>query len=83
MQKIPFDKCKFRVITIEHDAYRFGDTYRIPEREFLYKHGYILVTSNVNSNGHVYEDWWVHPELVKLNQYINFVCNGKEYSDII
>jgi hypothetical protein len=83
LKKIPFDKYVFKVITIEHDAYRFGDLYRVPEREFLHGHGYILVASNVKSNGCVYEDWWVHPQYVKLHQYINYVCDNKEYSDII
>ena len=66
LHKIPFDRYKFRVITIEHDAYRFGDEYRLPEREFLHNYGYVLVASNVKSNGFAYEDWWVHPELVMI-----------------
>lgn len=83
LQKIPFDRYKFKVITIEHDAYRFGDKYREPEREFLYGRGYILVAGNVKSKGCAFEDWWVHPQLVNLNQYIKYVTTDKEYLDVI
>lgn len=83
LKRIPFDKYTFRVITIEHDAYIYGDKYRVPERDFLHEFGYILVASNVKSHGCVYEDWWVHPRLVNLSQYINFISNEKEFSDII
>jgi hypothetical protein len=70
---LPFDKYRFKVITIEHDAYLYGDTYRAEQREVLEAHGYRLVCSNilVPNPGHQgydgftpcpFEDWWVHPD---------------------
>lgn len=52
----------FKVITIEHDFYRFGDMYKSKEREILKKHGYQLVCADVCSNGSSFEDWWIHPK---------------------
>jgi hypothetical protein len=68
---LPFDKYKFRVITIEHDAYLHGDKYRAEQRKVLEERGYKLACSNilVPTPGHSgwngepcpFEDWWVHP----------------------
>lgn len=70
---LPFDEYRFRAITIEHDAYLYGDQYRAEQRKILEGHGYRLVCSNiiVPNPGHQgydgispcpFEDWWVHPE---------------------
>lgn len=69
---LPLNEYRFRVITIEHDAYIHGDTYRKYQREILKKHGYKLVCSNVvvpnpQHQGYdgfsacPFEDWWVDP----------------------
>lgn len=81
LKLIPFDKYKFRVITIEHDFYIHGDLYRKQEREFLTKHGYQLLCGNVKNSGNIYEDWWVHPELVSDYQHLK--SDEFEYTDII
>lgn len=70
---LPFDEYRFKAITIEHDAYLYGDEYRAEQREVLSGHGYRMVCSNiiVPSPGHQgydgfspcpFEDWWVHPD---------------------
>lgn len=69
---LPFDKYKFKVITIEHDAYLHGDKYREEQRNILEELGYKLACSNilVPTPGHSgwngepcpFEDWWVYPE---------------------
>ena len=45
--------------TVEHDAYRFGDTLRSKERQIMKEFGYTLVRENVKSRGCEYEDWYV------------------------
>ena len=57
----------FKIITIEHDAYRFGDTYRIKEREILNHYGYELLFANVTFQGSEFEDWWIHPDYFDKN----------------
>jgi hypothetical protein len=65
LKKIPFERYKFKVITIEHDAYRFGDIYRNLEREFLQQRGYRLMVRNILDWVGQFEDWWVHESLLK------------------
>jgi hypothetical protein len=59
---------KFHCACVEHDAYRFGDTLRVQERNLLRNHGYVMVAKNV-CGGNMdfpdgcphfpYEDWWI------------------------
>jgi hypothetical protein len=65
---LPLDEFRFRVITIEHDAYHLGDYYRSQQRQILEQNGYMLVCSNVfvQQNGWIkencaFEDWWIDP----------------------
>jgi hypothetical protein len=53
----------FKVITIEHDAYRYGDVYRSKEREILKAFGYHLLCADVSHIGYAFEDCWIHPNL--------------------
>lgn len=64
--KIPFHKCKFAVITFEHDHYQDEtETIRARSRAYLISLGYRLVIGNISPNKYnTFEDWWVHPELV-------------------
>ncbi len=67
LQKIPFDEHIFKVITIEHDFYRFGDVYRQKEREILESWGYHLLCPDVlihfGDKAVIFEDWWIHPSV--------------------
>lgn len=66
LKKIPFDRYKFGAVTLEHDSYRLG-TYRRDEmRTILKEHGYRLLVPNVSfTESHPYEDWFIHPDLIK------------------
>lgn len=57
----------FKVATVEHDAYRFGDELRAGERQLLTEAGYILEHADVGSPEWPFEDWWVHPSLGGLS----------------
>jgi len=61
LDKIPFDNYTFKVITIEHDFYRYGDYFRKKEREMLTAEGYYLLCPNVSIGPNAFEDWWIHP----------------------
>ena len=63
-----FDEYKFAVVTFEHDFYRgdFFDTLKISRRIFE-KRGYKRVFSNVMYKGLDFEDWYIHPDLVKID----------------
>jgi SAM-dependent methyltransferase len=63
---IPFETIKFAVITFEHDHYtNKDDSYRQKARDYLSRHGYVLVAGNIAPDDvRPYEDWFVHPDLV-------------------
>lgn len=68
LNKLPLDEYRFRVITIEHDSYLYGDIYKKPQREILVKNGYLLICADVfvqqsgfNRENCSFEDWWIDP----------------------
>ena len=66
LQRVPWDRYKFRLITFEHDCYAEGPKIKNASREFLWSQGYQLVANNISEMGIAtdYEDWWAHPDLV-------------------
>lgn len=79
MTKIPFDKYKFAVITFEHDYYAdCTKLYKDLSRKFLISKGYVLVGSGISPmEGASFEDWWVHPDLVR-HDIIDMFKNNEE-----
>lgn len=80
--KIPFDRVKFGVITYEHDYYNDKTKlYRKKSRDYLKKMGYKLLAGNIspNNTNMPYEDWWIHPDLIKEEIYSLFIEKEKEY----
>lgn len=74
---------EFKIITIEHDAYRYGDVYRNKERDVLLRLGYHLLCADVCHNSYSFEDWWINPnffepsimEKISLLDLNNQDCN--------
>lgn len=63
LRAFPWDRIQFRVITIEHDAYRTGQEPRDEIRDTLTLRGYVLARANVKTDwGKEFEDWFIHPE---------------------
>ncbi|EKE07733.1 MAG: hypothetical protein ACD_17C00542G0004 [uncultured bacterium] len=84
LKKIPFDRYIFKVITIEHDFYRYGDIYREGEREILRSLGYHLLFSDVSFSGSSFEDWWIHPSFFPPSLFeilISLDLKGKDYQE--
>jgi hypothetical protein len=66
LSKLPHEDYRFKVITIEHDYYLYGDKYRQKQRDLLAKFNYKLICSDVLVPPHfiqkencAFEDWWV------------------------
>jgi len=86
--KLPFDEFNFKVITIEHDFYLYGDLYQKKQREFLESKGYLLICGNVyvEQPGYYnqnlpFEDWWIYPEYFDSNlveKIKSYSCNPSE-----
>jgi hypothetical protein len=77
LDKTVFDKKRFATVTFEHDIY-MGNYFNTRERsrEIFKKHGYELVFPDVSvvfqGQDCVFEDWYVHPDLVDM-QMMNAV----------
>ncbi len=77
LKAVPFDDYKFGIITFKHDYYKSQSNVRDESRKFLEQRGYELLISDVSYNClQSFEDWWIHPEVVK--KYI-----GREKIDSI
>ena len=67
LRRLPLGPFKFRVATVEHDAYRDGGHRRMMDMaSIMYSHGYQCVgTAQMKVDGELLsiEDWWVHEEL--------------------
>lgn len=97
LRRFPFDRLRFRVMTVEHDAYRFGDGARQEMRSILASAGYELIAADVivqysddacpqavALNGLLpFEDWYVRPELVDMNIANRFRSDNRLWSDIL
>ncbi len=83
-------KHTFKIITIEHDGYLYGDEYREKQRELLNAKGYLLLCSNVmveqpGYEGKIcpFEDWWVNPEFFDNDLLEQIECESKFPSQIM
>lgn len=80
LKKIPLDKCKFAVITFEHDFYNhdekdFNQQVRDESRKYLESYGYEMVVNNISvDENHPFEDWWVHPEIINPDIISKMKC---------
>jgi hypothetical protein len=97
LRRFPFDKLRFRVMTVEHDAYRFGDGVRQEMRNILAGAGYELIAADVivhylwdecpeavALNGLLpFEDWYVRPELVDMSVANRFRSDNKLWNEIL
>ena len=82
LNKCPFDKYRFSVVTFEHDAYSSGTKFMELSRAFLVANGYQLVAKNVKCFGRDFEDWWIDPKVVPEATWSKFISDGKEFSSI-
>lgn len=72
----------FRVVTVEHDAYRFGDGPRRLIEDIMQSFGYALVCKDVcSAEGYPFEHWYVHPSRVPSG-YEQLRCEGKRWTEI-
>ena len=82
-KSLPNTIFKYKVITLEHDYYRFGESLRTEERSILNGLGYHLLCSDVTYFEHRFEDWWINPEYIDVNKFNFLQCDGFNYTYII
>ena len=75
--QIPFREFRFGVVTFEHDLYRTSNTIAKISRIKFEREGYVLVSKNVlSASGCAFEDWWVNPELIPLENYSHLISQN-------
>lgn len=79
---MPFHQHKFAVITFEHDLYANKEHLAVQDKAFCFlsEQGYLRVVKNVMSHGNAYEDWYVNPDLVPKQNYMEFL--SEEIEDV-
>jgi hypothetical protein len=89
LKNLPLSNFRFRVITIEHDYYLYGETYRAEQRNILGSNGYLLLCSDVYAEQEGYygkqcsfEDWWIDPNEFSVD-IIDKVKSSFEYPSSI
>jgi hypothetical protein len=87
---LPLNEYRFKVITIEHDGYLYGDKFRDEQRNILNSHGYLLLCSNVyveqpgyEGKQFPFEDWWVDPSEFNGELIKKIKCDNNYPSAII
>lgn len=66
MIQFPWERIRFRALTIEHDAYRFGNDRRDRMVKLLRQQGYEVLCADVCDQGMSFEIWAVDPTLVDM-----------------
>jgi hypothetical protein len=90
LQRLLVLEQRYAVITVEHDAYRFGTGNRDSQRALLKQKGYELVCSDVcigpgpgiPGQGGPFEDWWCWPPSVNMQTAEQIRCDGRLHSQI-
>ena len=89
LTRLPFLDYLFKIITIEHDAYLYGDLYKSKQKKILEGNDYFLLCENVFIEQHGYaqnspfEDWWVHPKFFNYDFLNKIKSNNLSPSNII
>jgi hypothetical protein len=85
VQHFPWSTVRFRVMTIEHDAYRVGPATRAVIRDTLAKHGYMLLAGDVCADivNKPYEDWYIDPLKVDPSVFLQYASTGLRAAEVI
>jgi|APCry1669192522_1035417.scaffolds.fasta_scaffold01682_3 Macrocin-O-methyltransferase (TylF) len=84
IENFPFHDFKFKVLTVEHDKYRFGQEVQDRMMAILTKQGYEIICKNINARpGFPFEDWYVHPDLVDMTIANKYRCDNLPWQEIV
>jgi|18_taG_2_1085343.scaffolds.fasta_scaffold69003_2 hypothetical protein len=83
LEKLPLNEYKVKVITFEHDLWRTNAQVKNKSRRIFDELGYERICGDVANKNNIYEDWYVHPELVDIQNLKNLKSNGKNWDSIL
>jgi hypothetical protein len=68
LQRIIDADVKFKIMTLEHEYFKYGDLVTYPTRKILKEKGYQMLFENVcfpdGPGRDGWEDWWIDPKLI-------------------
>jgi hypothetical protein len=71
-RRFPWDKIRFKVLTVEHDEYRFNEFRTIEMLGILHRAGYDVLCTAVCDQGLPFEIWAVDPLTVDMTKAEKF-----------
>lgn len=86
---LPWDRLTFRVVCLEHDAYRIGPDLRDKLRSMLGAMGYFLCCADVKVRYPAieppksFEDWFIEPALTNPELVKKYQCSEKMWNEIV
>jgi hypothetical protein len=87
LKRIMDSGIKFKVMTLEHEYFKYGELVTKPTREILNKMGYKILFKDVafpTGPGRAgFEDWWVNPELLPDKEIMNIGGEGLVYHECV
>jgi hypothetical protein len=75
LKALPTDLYRFSVITYEHNGYD-NKLNKQESQKILKNLGYELVVEDLTFLTIAYEDWWIDPNVVKYEDYKEFISNN-------
>ena len=84
LEKIIAGKIQFKIMTLEHESFKYGDLVTSPTRKLLREKGYQMLFEDVcfpdthrrHTRVIAWEDWWIKPELLPHENIMSI--GGKE-----
>lgn len=74
----------FKVMTLEHESFKTGNSVTDESRKILESLGYVLLFKDVCfNNGDPWEDWWVNPELLPNKEVLKVKDSNINYNSCI
>jgi hypothetical protein len=83
LQRFPFDRVRFQVVTLEHDRYRVGLHVAESMRSLMTSHGYKIMCKDVTHGGLPFEDWYVHEDVNLPEALKDFEFNMEDSNTIV
>ena len=75
---------EFKVMTLEHESFKHGASITKPTRDILHSKGYRMLFEDVSfEDGNPWEDWWINPELIPIENIMNIYKKGATFNECI
>lgn len=84
LQRILDAGIQFKVMTLEHESFKHGSSVTAPTRQRLLDRGYQILFEDVCfEDGNAWEDWWIKPELIPVENIMGIKQKGKTFNECL